>query len=402
MATQKDLRFIYQSKNNITGLTDVRAQIYVDGLAKAVGVNAINATPNANGSQISEVDATNAPGIYEVFIAAADLTAWGVAAGSYSALEARIDSASKAAPAIFRQEETVANLDDINTRLGAPVGASISADIAAIETKLGTPAGASVSADIAAIKSDTGAIKADLETGPNSLATILSNIQSLQNASIGNGVGFVLPMMLIPASGSNTYRIPITIQNNDGALIDPTSNLVTVGVLNAAGTDRGGYLTGSSGSPATVAATRDSVGQYHVMFVVPSTAVEEDLNFSFAYTVGSNAMVRYGQAQLLTDMAASGFALQSTLLAVQTTVNAIDSEVTNGTYGLAAIEAILTNGTYGLAAIEALLVNGTYGLSALQVQGAATQGVGFTGSTDSLHAIRAFLDANVYSGGRAI
>jgi hypothetical protein len=38
---------------------------------------------------------------------------------------------------------------DAFARLGAPAGASVSADIAAIETKLGSPAGASVSADVA-------------------------------------------------------------------------------------------------------------------------------------------------------------------------------------------------------------------------------------------------------------
>jgi hypothetical protein len=431
MATQKALRFIYSAKNGTTGLTDIKAQIYVNGVSKAIGANAIKNTANANGSKVTEIDATNSPGLYEVLITAVDLTAFGVAAGSYSAVEAYIDSTSKSAPAIFRGEETVANIDDIDTKLGTPAGASVSADIAANYARMGAPAGASVSADVASVKSDTAAIKTDLESGAASLATILSNIQALQNGSIGNGVGFVLPSMLIPASGTNTYRIPITINNNDGALIDPVSNTVTVGVLNASGTDRGAYLTGSAGGPPlTVAATRDSVGQYHAMVVLPTSAVEEELIFSFAYTVGSNSMIRYGQAQLLTDMAASGFALQSTLLTVQTAVNAIKADVenvttglipiegflANGTYGLAALQALLANGTYGLSAIEALLAdgtiglgalknylaNGTYGLSALQVQGAASQGAGFVTGTDSLHAISAFLTANIYTGGTAI
>ena len=41
---------------------------------------------------------------------------------------------------------------ELDARIGAPTGASISADIAAVQTKLGTPAGASVSADIASVQ----------------------------------------------------------------------------------------------------------------------------------------------------------------------------------------------------------------------------------------------------------
>lgn len=425
MAVQKPIRFLYQAKSNITGLTDVKAQIYVNGTAKAVSAAAIGATANANGSKVAEIDSVNSPGIYEILLSSADLTAWGVVAGAYSALEARVNSVSQSAPAAFRQEETVANLDDLDSHLTLQDTA-----IAAISTKIGTPAGASVSADILSVKSDTSAIKADLETGSASLATILANLQALQNGSISNGVGYVLPSMLIPASGSNTYRIPITIMDNEGRLIDPATNLVTVGVLNAAGTDRGSFLTGSSGSPATVSAVRDSLGQYHAMVSIPSTAIEEELIYSFSYAIGVNAMVRYGQSQLLTDTGASGYALQSTLLSVQSTVTSTNGVVTNGTFGNSALQALLSNGTYGLsalqallgngtyglsalqailsnatygnAALQALLSNGTYGLSAIQATEAATQGTGFAPGSDDLHSLSVYLRANSYQGGKAI
>lgn len=66
---------------------------------------------------------------------------------------------------------------DAFARLGAPAGASVSADVAAvksqtaaievdtqdIQTKIGTPAGASVSVDIAAVKSQTAAIETDTQ-----------------------------------------------------------------------------------------------------------------------------------------------------------------------------------------------------------------------------------------------
>lgn len=370
MAVQKDFRIEYQSKNFTTGLTDVKAQVYLNGVAKATGGTAITATANANGSKITELDATNSPGIYEVLLKAADLTAWGVAQGQANFLAVDIDSTSKSAPAPFRALLTVASDDDI-------------------DVKLGTPAGASVSADIAAVKTDTAAIKADLETGSSSLANILAAIQSVQNGVISNGIGYVIPALIIPASSSTTYRIPITVMNNDGALVDPTSNLVTVGLLNAAGTDRGSFLTGSSGSPATVAATRDSLGQYHVNVVIPSSAVQEDLIFSFAYTIGANAMVRFGQSQTITDVNADGLALQSTLLAVK-------SDVEDATNGLAAIKAavngVQTTATANATAIAALQSDVTSNV----------EGAGFSNTTDSLHQISTYLRANLFTGGRAV
>lgn len=398
MAIQKQLRFLYQSKNNTTGLIDVKAQVYVNGVAKAIGVAAILAT---------EVDSSNAPGVYEVILSAANLTSWGVAQGVYSAIEVKVDSASKPAEAIFRQELTVANVDDI-------------------DLKVGTPAGASVSADIAAVKSDTAAIKIDLESGTSSLATILAGINQIKA-----NAGFAVPIpatLVKPASGSTTYRVPVTLYNSSNALVDADTNSVVVSLVNQSGADRSSYLTGASGTTAPM--VRDSLGQYHIDVAIPSTASQEELLFNFAYSIGGVATARRTVTEIITDVNADGFALQTTLLATQTTVNAInalvtdpvnglaniESQIANGTYGLSAlqvlssaIQSLLTNGTYGLAAISTAvgavsttLANATYGLSALQVQAASGQGVGFVTGTDSLHAISQYLSANVYSGGRAV
>ena len=393
MSNPRNIRVEYQAKNNATGLTDVKAQVYLNGVAKAVGGSALS---------LSEVDATNQPGMYELLIPSATLIGWGVAAGAENTISGSISSVSTGGRSPFRQQITFYTEDEIMATLGTPAGASLSADIAAIEATLGAPAGASVSSDIAAVKADTAAIKSDLETGSSSLATILANIQTLQNASIANGVGYVLPNMLIPATGANSYRVPLTIQNEAGALVDPASNTITVGVLNVAGTDRGSYLTGSSGTPAQVLATRDGVGQYHVMIDLPSTAPQEELLFSFAYTIGANAMVRYGQALVSTDVNAAGYALQSTLLATKTAVDAIKADVEDATNGLAAIKAVVADSTYGNAALQAMLANGTYGLAALKAEASSIEGSGFVSSTDSLHAISQYLSANVFVGGRAV
>lgn len=66
----------------------------------------------------------------------------------------------------------------INSKIGTPLG-TVSSDIAGVQTKLGTPAGASVSADIAAVKSDTALIKAktdNLPTDPADASDVAAGI----------------------------------------------------------------------------------------------------------------------------------------------------------------------------------------------------------------------------------
>lgn len=393
MAGPRNVRIVYQSKNNTTGLTDVKGQIYFNQVAQAVGLSA---------RLFTELDAVNAPGLYYLDIAAANLVTWGLVAGGTFTLEARVDSVTLPAAAIYKQDITYNNVDDLMAALGAPVGASLSADIAAIYARIGAPTGTSVSADIAGIRSDTSAIKTDLETGPYSLQNILASITALSNSSISNGVGFVLPIMLVPQTGINTYKIPITINDNKGALLDPASNSVTVGIKNVAGVDRGSYLVGETGVPLTVQATRDSVGQYHVIVEIPSTAPQEEILISFSYTLGTNPMVRYGQTQTLNFDNGAGTALQSTLLAVQTKVNGTNSIVSDAGFGNAAIANLLNSGTFGLAALHAILTHATHGLPQIKADTTDLKGTGFASARDSNKAISDFVRTNIYVGGRAV
>lgn len=122
---------------------------------------------------------------------------------------------------------------DAYARLGAPAGASIAADIAAIKvdtaniyskvdteiasiiSTLGTPAGVSLAADVAAVKGDTGAavtqttaaaIRADVGLASANLDTQLSTIASYIDTEIGTIL-------------TNIATIPTAIQNAD-ALLD--------------------------------------------------------------------------------------------------------------------------------------------------------------------------------------
>lgn len=345
MANPRNLRFEYQAKSNTTGLTDVFAQVYLNNVAKAVGVGAI---------LLTEVDATNSPGLYELFIPSATLVTWGVAAGSENTVSGYINSATKPAYAPFKQQVTFYTTDEVMSRIG-------------------TPAGASVSADIASIKSDTSAIKTDLESGPNSLATILTAIQAVQN-----NAGFAVPVpaqLIIPGSGSNVYRIPVTVYDTNNDLVDPDSNTITVALVNQAGTNRASYLSSTT-------MTRDSLGQYHVDVTILSSAPQEELLFTFSYDILTKTTARRAVTETMPDVAASGFALQSTLLDVQGDVDNIESVVTDAGFGNAAIKA----------AVVALQTDVTNNV----------EGSGFSASTDSLHAISAYLITNLFIGGRAV
>jgi hypothetical protein len=343
MAT-KQIEIAYQAKNNTTGLVDVKAQCYFNGTAKATG---------SVGSPITltEQDATNSPGLYVLTIPAATLTTWGVTTGQSNTVTGYINSVTQPARAPFREEVQVYDSDDI-------------------EVLLGTPAGASVSADILTANTAIAAVKVDLESGTNSLANILAAITAIQN-NAGFSIPFAGPFV-IPSSGSNAYLIPLTFYNSVNTLIDPDSNTVTMALVNQSGTSRGSYLGATT-------AVRVSAGRYTVAISVPSTAIEEQWTLSASYSIGGAATVRNSVADVILDILAAGTALQSTLLATQTTVGTINTAIANGTYGLSALQTqgattstnvlanntILSNGTYGLSALQSLLANGTYGLNAL-------------------------------------
>ncbi len=363
----KPIKVLYQAKNNTTGLTDVKAQVYVNSVAKAVGVSAI---------VLAELDATNSAGEYTLTISGATLAGYGAVAGDD--IEIKIDSATKSAPSGIRFTATAFSTDDLDAHL-------VTQDT-----------------NIAAIKSDTSAIKTDLESGASSLATILSAVQAIQN-----NAGFSLPVpatLIKPSAGSNTYRLPITIYNEKNLLIDPDTSSIVVTLVNQAGADRSSYLTGVSGTSAP--AVRDSLGQYHIDLGIPSTASQEELIFSFAYAIAGAATARKAVSEIISDVQADGFALQTTLLSVQTTVNDADALLNNATYGLSA-----ANTLQGLIKTQTdKLGDATIGLSAIKAQTVAIQaeivnnveGAGFATATDSLHAISAYISANVFSGGRAI
>lgn len=185
----------------------------------AASVSITLATQTASGAYSSggfvEVDATNMPGIYRLDIPDAAIS-------SGASVVVTLTGATNMVPcsveiqltALDLQTASTAQTGDSYARLGAPAGASVSADIAAVKTdtaavktttdkfaftvanqvdanvldwkssaapamtgdayaRLGAPAGASVSADIAAMKTDTAAILDD--TGTSGVIVVTNN-----------------------------------------------------------------------------------------------------------------------------------------------------------------------------------------------------------------------------------
>lgn len=398
----------YTSRNNKTLMTDIKGQVYVDGVAKAVAASALT---------FSELDAVNAPGVYFLVVTAVLLASFGASNGA--TLEVFINSASQPASAQFKQTVTSISTEDLDAHLTLQ-----DATLSAIQTT-----GADTNTKV-------GAIKVDLETGPNSLASLALAIAAVQSAvgSIQNTTNFSASIpepITRPGSGSNVYRLPLRLMNDKGLMADADSNIITVSASNAAGIDRGSILTGYSGGTAN--AIRDSLGVYHIDMSIPASQAIEGLNFTFIYSVAGVVFNQGRAGAVVTDVQADGFALQATLLATQTTVNDADALLNNVTFGLSAantlqsaIQSLLLNGTYGLSALQSILSNGTYGLSALQVilnnstyglaaantlqnsilagttsnssNLALIEGTGFATATDSLNA----LSSRIYSGGRAV
>lgn len=72
-------------------------------------------------------------------------------------------------------------LAEIYSRLGAPTGASIAADVATVQTRLGSPVGASLSADLAAVKADTASAVTKLGTPVG--ASLSADVAAVKAAS---------------------------------------------------------------------------------------------------------------------------------------------------------------------------------------------------------------------------
>lgn len=225
------------------------------------------AAPTASKCRFKEVDATNMPGVYELQFADARYSV-----ASSNQLQVMISGATNAAPCLFEVQLDTNTAADIYTRVGAPAGASIAADLAVIddfvddlETRLtATRAGyldnlsagavatqASVNTiddfidteigtiitNVAAVKADTAAIL--LDTGTDGVvvpqaqadkvwattARTLTNIGIKKNTALAN-----FEFMLVDSTDHVTPKTGVTVtatRSIDGAAFGACANAVT-------------------------------------------------------------------------------------------------------------------------------------------------------------------------------
>ena len=411
----KPMIFDYQSKALTTGLADVKAQVYKNTLGTRVASNVA----------LVELDATNAPGNYTLSISGANLSTWGFANGD--TLIAVIDSASKPAQSAVKSVVTSISTDDLDAHLTTQ-DSSLS----------------SISSSVSTVNSNVLTVKSDVEDATTGLAAIKTAINSLsaQVLTIQNTVLFSasVPELVKPSSGSTLYRVPIRIYDEKGNMADPDSNAISVTLYNTSGVDRGAILTGYSAGSAP--AVRVSQGVYQIDLSLPAGATEEELVFSFLYARSSVSFNQARSGTVLNNVQADGFAQQSTLLSVQsslssvgTNVSQVLSDVESASFGLSAIKSAVDSKasqasvtavasdvsaikgdvesvSTGLAAIKSAVDlkssqssvdSANSSLSALQTDVTSNvKGSGFDVSLDTLHQLGLYLRANAFQGGRAI
>jgi hypothetical protein len=126
------------SSDHVSGKTGLTLTIYA---SKAAG------TPGAITPTVTELDSTHCPGLYKLALTTSHTDTIGE-------LQLHVTSSGADPTDVSHQIVLdlpgVAQTGDSYARLGAPAGASVSADIAANYSRIGAPVGASISADIAA------------------------------------------------------------------------------------------------------------------------------------------------------------------------------------------------------------------------------------------------------------
>lgn len=174
-----------------------------------------------------EKDATNMPGVYEFGVPNA-----AIAAGSETCV-LMLKGAANMAPVVLELQLTtfdiqaaIAATGDSYTRLGAPAGASISADIAEVEGEtdaiiatLGSPAGASLSADVAAVKVDTAAVKVQTDKLAFTVTNqVDANVLDWKSATAPAMTGDAYARLGAPAGASTAADIA-AIKSDTGTIL---------------------------------------------------------------------------------------------------------------------------------------------------------------------------------------
>lgn len=292
-------RLYYSSRNLTTGLGDVKADIYKDGVS----------TPVATDVPLSELDATNSPGLYKLELSVPDIVSFG-GSGEYIA---KINSASKPALAVAKFIALINDNDDLALTL-----VSMQSSIDAIAT-----AQTAMQSDVTSIKStveDSNTVLRDGNIGNANLKTLIEQVISAVS-SVQNNTRFVAVVperLVVPAQlgTTSTFKIDARLFDMTGNAEDPDNDEIFVSVKNVAGIDRTNLIEGYTSGP--VALTKNGVGIYEASIKIADTTDIEQLRFSFDYAEGGSVQSHPRVSETIVEELASGLALQATLLDVLT------------------------------------------------------------------------------------
>lgn len=169
------------------------------------------------GVNLFETDSTDAPGVYEIVLTTTHTNTLGPLAIS-------IQPVAAAFVATYFTETVEDAVSNISTLIGTPV-VSVSADIASVYSRLGAPAGASMSADIASIKLDTASTVAKLPattiaaaTDITSAVSSIKGVSTIDNTQVYNRIGAPV--------GASVSADVASVKS------DTASTLTTVGTIN--------------------------------------------------------------------------------------------------------------------------------------------------------------------------
>ncbi len=318
---------VYNARNFRSGLTDVTANVFKDGVSVAV----------ATGLALAELNPSDAKGRYTLTLTPTQINSFG-GVGTY---KVAINSASRNAPATAKLVIQANDNDDLSAQLS-----TISGDLVTIDTKIDA-----LQTDITSVKGTVESTNSEVLDGVTGLAAIkglidtaISGIGSIQQTT-RTVVGF--PTQLVsPSTGTETYEVLINIYNTQGSLEDPDTNLVNVSLQNASGLDRGNLFTGGGASPK--AATRLATGKYKIELTVPAGTTHEQINMLVDYTENTIPLQAVRSANIVSSVDASGLAQQVTVQSIlddtsvmQPQVATIQSEIQSATYGLAVLKGAL-------------------------------------------------------------
>lgn len=398
---------VYTAKNFSTGLTDVTANVFRNGVS----------VPVATGLSLSEISAANCPGRYLLTLTPTQINSFG-GVGTYKIC---IDSASRSAPATAKLVITVNDNDDLDATLQI------------LDGKLDT-----ITNNLAALQTDTTSIKGTVEDSNSVLNSVsfgnaalkalidqvTAQVSNIQNAT--RTLVAVQPELVKPTVGVKQYKVEISIFNVQGFLQNPDAAGVSLTLKDAAGNDRGNLFVGISSGALVIPvgnAANPSAGIFTATIEIANNTAEEALTLFVDYTETDGDPMRAQRAvEVVANVQAAGFAQETTAQSILTDtqdikprVQDIQSVVNDATFGNSAIKALLDAMNAIIGDTNTVINDAGFGLAAIaaDLSGKASQvsvdniandlvnnvkGAGFDNATDSLKAI----SDRTFSGGTAI